>query len=157
MSGGVPTKWVVGDLGSPALLLVSRPLSVVAGVVGVGSLGLFTGPAFVLHGFVCLFRFDQGLRFSVDRPTYELLYLPIAPGERVQFKNAIDIVVNRIADAIGAVLFGVATMGFFMLPGIGLGVRGTAVLNLALIGVWLAVASRLRNDRGIVTYCWGHD
>ena len=24
--------------------------------------------------------FDQGLRFSVDRPTYELLYLPIAPG-----------------------------------------------------------------------------
>ena len=98
----------------------------------------FFWPVLITNGF------DQGLRFSVDRPTYELLYLPIAPGRRVHLKNAIDIVVNRIADAIGAVLFGVATMGFFMLPGIGLGVRGTAVLNLALIGVWLAVASRLR-------------
>jgi AAA family ATP:ADP antiporter len=88
--------------------------------------------------------FDQGLRFSVDRPTYELLYLPIAPGRRVHFKNTIDIVVNRIADAIGAVMFGVATLGFFVLPGIGLGIRGTAAINLALIAVWLAVASRLR-------------
>ena len=26
--------------------------------------------------------FDQGLRFSVDKATYELLYLPIAPGDR---------------------------------------------------------------------------
>jgi AAA family ATP:ADP antiporter len=120
-----------------AVTIMALPLS-----LGMGSLLIVLVPAFwpvlITNGF------DQGLRFSVDRPTYELLYLPIAPGRRVHLKNAIDIVVNRIADAIGAVLFGVATMGFFMLPGIGLGVRGTAVLNLALIGVWLAVASRLR-------------
>src|SRR5207237_5800040 len=38
---------------------------------------------------------DQGLRFSVDKATYELLYLPIAPGARARIKNAIDIVLNR--------------------------------------------------------------
>src|SRR5262245_21458716 len=69
--------------------------------------------------------FDQGLRFSVDKATYELLYLPIAPGKRVSIKNAIDIVGNRIADAIGAVLLGLATNGFLFLPGLRLGLRGT--------------------------------
>lgn len=87
---------------------------------------------------------DQGLRFSVDRPTYELLYLPLSPGQRTPFKNAIDIVVNRIADACGAVMFGVATIGFVMLPGFGLGLRGTAAINMALILAWVAVAWRLR-------------
>src|SRR5687768_12833282 len=33
---------------------------------------------------------DQGLRFSIDKATYELLYLPIPPGHRVHIKNAID-------------------------------------------------------------------
>jgi AAA family ATP:ADP antiporter len=88
--------------------------------------------------------FDQGLRFSVDKPTYELLYLPIQPGQRVHVKNAIDIMGNRVADALGAVLFGIATGGFFMLPGIGLGLRGTAMANTVLIAVWMAAAWRLR-------------
>ena len=89
---------------------------------------------------------DQGLRFSVDKATYELLYLPIAPGERVHIKNAIDIVVNRVADAAGAVFLGIATRGFFMLPGLGLDLRGTAAVNLVVIGVWLTVAWRLRTE-----------
>ena len=56
--------------------------------------------------------FDQGLRFSVDRPTYELLYLPIAPPDRLPFKNAIDIIGTRVADAVGAVIYGILTVGF---------------------------------------------
>ena len=89
---------------------------------------------------------DHGLRFSVDRPTYELLYLPLAPGQRVHFKNAIDIVVNRIADAVGAVMFGVATIGFVVLPGYGLGLRGTATINVVMIAAWIGVSWRLRRE-----------
>ena len=89
---------------------------------------------------------DQGLRFSVDKATYELLYLPIPPGERVHVKNAIDIVVNRMADAAGAVFLGLATQGFFMLPGLGLDLRGTAAVNLCIIIAWLSVAVRLRRE-----------
>ena len=90
--------------------------------------------------------FDQGLRFSLDKSSYELLYLPIPPGKRVYIKNAIDIVVNRAADAAGAVVLGVATQGFFMLPGMHLGLRGTAAINLLALGVWLALTLRLRTE-----------
>ena len=89
---------------------------------------------------------DQGFRFSLDKATYELLYLPLSPARRVQIKAAIDIVVSRVADAAGAVVLGVATNGFLMLGGWGLGLRGTAAVNLGFIGVWLIVASRLRRE-----------
>ena len=90
--------------------------------------------------------FDQGLRFSVDKATYELLYLPIAPGRRVPIKNAIDIVVNRLADGVGAVLLGLATKGFLFLPGLQLGLRGTAAVNLVTIGIWTSLAWWLRSE-----------
>ena len=90
--------------------------------------------------------FDQGLRFSVDKATYELLYLPIAPGDRASVKNAIDIVGNRVADAVGAVLLGLLTQGFFVLPGLHLDLRGMAAVNLVTVGVWLVLAWRVRAE-----------
>jgi ATP:ADP antiporter, AAA family len=90
--------------------------------------------------------FDQGLRFSVDKATYELLYLPISSARRAHVKNAIDIVVNRVADAVGAVLLGLATQGFLMLPGLNGGIRGTAALNMITLAIWLVVAWRLRTE-----------
>ena len=101
----------------------------------------------LIPGFVTVLlinALDQGLRFSVDKATYELLYLPIAPAQRLRFKGAIDILVNRVADAVGGVLFGVATRGFLMIPGLGLHLRGTAAINIALLAVWTAIAWRLR-------------
>jgi ATP:ADP antiporter, AAA family len=110
--------------------------------LGAGSALILLVPAFwpVLLTNAC----DQGFRFSLDKSTYELLYLPLAPAERGPVKNAIDIVVSRLADAAGAVLLGCATRGFFMIKGLGLGLRGTAAVNLVMIGAWLAVAWRLR-------------
>jgi AAA family ATP:ADP antiporter len=122
-----------------AVTILTLPVS-----LGFGSLLIVLFPAF--WSVLLTNSFDQALRFSVDRPTYELLYLPLAPAERVHIKNAIDIVVNRIADAIGAVVFGVATMGFFVLPGLGLGLAGTAVLSLGAVAAWGAVAWRLRTE-----------
>ena len=109
-----------------------------------GNFLIFLAPGFssvlVTNGF------DQGLRFSVDKATYELLYLPIAPGKRVLIKNAIDIVGNRIADAAGAVLLGLATNGFLFLPGLHLGLRGTAAVNLVTVGIWTSLAWSLRSE-----------
>jgi AAA family ATP:ADP antiporter len=109
-----------------------------------GNFLIFLAPGFwsvlVTNGF------DQGLRFSVDKATYELLYLPIAPGRRVLIKNAIDIVGNRIADAVGAVLLGLATNGFLFLPGLHRGLRGTAAINLVTVGIWTSLAWSLRSE-----------
>jgi AAA family ATP:ADP antiporter len=122
-----------------AVTILVLPLS-----LGLGSGLILLAPVFwtVLLTNAC----DQSLRFSVDKPTYELLYLPIGPTQRVQLKNAIDIVVTGFANAVGAVLLGVATGGFLMLPGLGLDLRGTAAINLLCIGAWAVVASRLRAE-----------
>jgi AAA family ATP:ADP antiporter len=90
--------------------------------------------------------FDQGLRFSLDKASYELLYLPIAPARRLYIKNAIDIVVNRVADGVGAVALGLITGGFLMLPGLGLGTRGIASVNVAALTLWLMLVWRLRAE-----------
>jgi AAA family ATP:ADP antiporter len=97
-----------------------------------------------LLAVVFLNSIEQAFRFSVDKPTYELLYLPIAPAQRLRFKGAIDILFNRVADAVGGVLFGVATRGFLMIPGLGLHLRGTAAINIGFLAVWTAIAWRLR-------------
>lgn len=120
-----------------AAMLLLLPIS-----LGTGSALILLVPAFwpvlLTNGL------DQGIRFSLDKATYELLYLPLPPARRAPVKNAIDIVVSRVADAVGAVLLGVATRGFFMLDGLGFGLRGTAAINLGIIGAWTAVAWRLR-------------
>jgi AAA family ATP:ADP antiporter len=112
--------------------------------LGAGSAAILLVPSFAT--VVLTNAFDQGLRFSVDKATYELLYLPILPAERARVKNAIDIVVNRTGDATGGVLLGLATRGFGGIPGLQLGLRGTAAINLVLLGAWCAVAWRLRRE-----------
>ena len=53
-------------------------------------------------------------------------------------KNAIDIVVNRIADAVGAVLLGLATDGFLVLPGLGISACAAPPRStLVTVGVWI--------------------
>ena len=122
-----------------AMTILALPLS-----LGLGSALIVLAPGFL--SVLLTSSFDQGLRFSVDRPTYELLYLPMTPSERVPIKNAIDIIGTRIADALGAVVYGVITGGFLLIPGLGLTLRGTAGLNLLMIGGWILVGWRLRSE-----------
>jgi ATP/ADP translocase/HEAT repeat protein len=112
--------------------------------LGLGTVWIFLLPTF--WPVIVTNALDQGLRFSVDKATYELLYLPIAPGQRARIKNAIDIVLNRTGDATGGVLLGLATRGFGGLPGLQLGLRGTAAFNLILFVGWFVIAWRLRRE-----------
>lgn len=123
---------------------VSAAILVLPLALGLGDLLIVLAPAF--WSVLLTNGFDLGLRFSVDKATYELLYLPISPGKRIAIKNAIDIVVTRVADGVGAVLLGLVTEGFFLLPGLHFGLRGMAVINLGTIGVWTLVAWRLRSE-----------
>lgn len=110
--------------------------------LGAGNLLILVAPVF--WTVLLTNAFDHGLRFSVDKPSYELLYLPIAPSERLHVKSAIDIFVSRLADGVGAVLLGLATGGF-LIPGLQVGFRGLAALTLVVLSVWLTVAWRLRS------------
>ena len=145
-------NFIIGGTGFLLQVLLTgtllRRLGVTA-VVMVLPLALAFGSAliFVFPVFVAVLltnATDQGLRFSLDKAAYELLYLPIAPGQRQSIKNALDIIGNRIADALGGVLLGLATGGFLMLPGAGFGIRGTAAITFAITLAWVAVVWRLR-------------
>jgi AAA family ATP:ADP antiporter len=121
----------------------------VTAVVMILPLGLAFGSAltFLVPVFAAVLftsSVDYGLRFSVDKAAYELLYLPIPPHERQPIKNALDILGSRIGDAVGGVLLGLATGGFIMLPGAGLGIRGTAAIIVVITMAWAVVAWRLR-------------
>jgi AAA family ATP:ADP antiporter len=90
--------------------------------------------------------FDQGLRFSLDKATFELLYLPIPGALRANVKSTIDIIINRLADAAGAIVLGLVTQGFVGLGGLELELRGTAALVLVVTMAWLFIANRLRTE-----------
>ncbi len=145
-------NFLLGAFSFVVQLLVTRRLLRRFGVavtVLVLPLALGAGSALIVlvPGFITVVltgALDQGFRFSVDKATYELLYLPIAPAQRLRFKGVIDIVVNRVADGVGAVLLGIATHGFLFIHGIDLDLRGTAAVNVVLIGVWFVVAWRIR-------------
>ena len=72
---------------------------------------------------------DQGLRFSIDKATFELLYLPLPSHVKSGVKGAIDVLVSRIGDGVGGLLLGLATQGFAVgmiaIPGLGLGLRAS--------------------------------
>ncbi len=110
-----------------------------------GSVTMVLWPA-LLWTVLLTSSLDQGLRFSLDKASYELLYLPLAPTQRSQIKAAIDIVVSRIADAVAAVLLGLATEGFLVFHGLRFGVRGTAALNFGFLLAWMLIATRLRGE-----------
>lgn len=121
-----------------ALTILVLPFTLGAGTLLVLATPVFWSVLFTNAG-------DYGLRFSLDKATYELLYLPIPHAQRGVLKNTIDIVVSRIADSIGAVVLGLLTGGFFV-SGLGFGLRGTAAVNLVLISGWIVVAWRLRTE-----------
>jgi AAA family ATP:ADP antiporter len=97
--------------------------------------------------------FDQGLRFSIDKATFELLYLPLPSHVKSGVKGAIDVLVSRVGDGVGGVLLGLATKGFALgmltVPGLGLGLRGLATCCALGCAVWVGLALALR--RGYVS------
>ena len=118
--------------------ILALPLALLA-----GDLLILAAPVFwaVLVTNAC----DQSLRFSVDKASYELLYLPIPASRRLHVKNAIDIMVTRVADGVGAVALGLITAGF-VVPGLELGVRGIAAVNLAALSAWFVFAWQVRRE-----------
>jgi HEAT repeat protein len=145
-------NFIIGGTGLLLQLLLTGALLKRVGVTTVVlilplTLAFGTAVTFIAPVFLAVLltnAADYGLRFSIDKAAYELLYLPIAPGQRQSVKNALDILGNRIADAVGGVLLGLATAGFIMLPGAGLGVRGTAAIIFLITLAWISVAWRLR-------------
>ncbi len=104
-----------------------------------GSLGVWLAPVLLS---AAVLRASQGLlRYSVDKSTTELLYLPVTPPAlKGQIKSFIDGFVWRIADGIG----GLALL-LFANP-LNFSPSKMSLLNFAFLGGWIAVAYGVRRE-----------
>ena len=84
----------------PALLVV--PLALFGGELAVLALGTL-GAAILLKGS------DQVLRYSVDKSSVELLYLPVPAEIKLQAKSSIDTVIWRLGDGLAGLTLAVFT------------------------------------------------
>jgi len=80
------------------------------------------------------------LRYSVDKSSAELLYLPIPPEVKSQVKSFIDTFTWRSADGIGGVVLLISTLAFKDRPGY------VSAIILVLLPVWILVVFAVRRE-----------
>jgi ATP:ADP antiporter, AAA family len=117
---------------------VGFALFIVPAALALSSVGLLIAGSLV--AVAALKASDQVLRYSIDKATVELLYLPVPASLTFRVKSFIDTVVYRFGDAAG----GVTLLVFASFAGLS-PVQITWVL-LILIGAWLWAASIARRE-----------
>jgi AAA family ATP:ADP antiporter len=103
------------------------PVALTTGSIATLALGSL-GAVVLLRGS------DQVLRYSIDRPTVELLYLPVPADQTFQVKSFIDTVVWRLGDGLA----GLTVLVFAAL--LHWSVIRVSWVNLLLLGGWLVAA-----------------
>lgn len=140
MVGAAITERLVGHRGlhpSHLLLLSALVLAVLPIVLVGGFAALALHPAFATLAVVIIL--ERGLHYGLDRPSREVLYIPLGPEEKYKSKAFIDTFVYRAGDVLGVWLpTGLAAIGIGAAPAAGV----LSVLWLACAG-WLG---KLRKD-----------
>jgi ATP:ADP antiporter, AAA family len=80
------------------------------------------------------------LRFSLDKSSTELLYLPVSPEVRSQVKSFIDSFVWRSADGIAGAVLWIFTDALNFSPG------RVSLVNLMALIAWLYIANQVRRE-----------
>ena len=109
----------------PALFIV--PTAMLMGSLGVLLLGTIVAAA-------ALKASDQVLRYSIDKATVELLYLPVPASHTFRVKSFIDTVVYRVGDASGGlvVLLFAAVLKWTPIQ--------MSMVGIVFVSIWMAVA-----------------
>ncbi len=117
---------------------VGITLFIVPVALTISSMGvLLTG---TLAAVILLRASDQVLRYSIDKATVELLYLPVPASQVFGVKSFIDTVVYRMGDGIGGVLILVFATALGWSP------AQMSWICLALLAGWIAAATVARRE-----------
>ncbi len=110
----------------------------VAAALGTGGLLMAAGlaPGLVVMAGLVLKATENGLRYSLDQATRELLFLPIPAAVRARAKVAIDVAVQRGAKGLAAVFLIPVAAGWWTPLGAGW-------MCLVLIALWIAALPSL--------------
>lgn len=141
-------SFVLQVLGTPKLL---KRFGVMTGLrvlptgffVGAAALVMATSfPALALTASVVAVLLSDGFRFSIDKASVELLYLPIPRALKDQAKPFIDTVVDRFAGALSGFLWLLLTWAFDIDRPSRIGYA--SLVTVAVVGLWLVVIARAR-------------
>ncbi len=108
-----------------ALFIV--PAALMGGSIAVLVLGSLLAASLLKAG-------DQVLRYSIDKATVELLYLPVSAAQTFRVKSFIDTVVYRLGDAGGGALVLLFAAGLNWSP------QAMSWVCLGAIAAWIAAA-----------------
>jgi AAA family ATP:ADP antiporter len=92
-------------------------------------------PSLVIAAALILKIGENGVRYSIDQATRELLFLPVRTDLRLRAKAFIDVFLQRGAKGIAALLLLPVTFGWMAAP-------QTGWFSLVLVALWLVVAER---------------
>jgi AAA family ATP:ADP antiporter len=106
----------------PMLFLL--PIVVLCGSTGLLILGTIASALFLKGG-------DQVVRYSIDRSTVELLYLPLPRQMRLEAKWLIDTVVWRLGDGLGGLVVLIFAANLHLSP------QQISWVALLVTGVWI--------------------
>ncbi len=87
---------------------------------------------------------DQSLRYTVDKTTREILFMPLSSDIKLQAKPFVDVTVDRFAKAFGALILLVLIKPW----GLHLGWQQLSYASLTMMVLWIVMAMRAR--RGYV-------
>ena len=108
--------------------------------VGLGGTGILILATQALWAAATGRVIDSSLRYTVDKTTREILFLPL-PGElKRQAKPLVDVTVDRAAKGLGAAL----TLVLIKPWGLGLAWHQLSIVALGITGVWIYAAIKAR-------------
>lgn len=119
--------------GGVGLTLFIVPVALTITSMGV----LLTG---TLAAVIALRASDQVLRYSIDKATVELLYLPVPAGQVFGVKSFIDTVVYRMGDGLGGMLI------LLFATTLGWQPASLSLVCLALLAGWIGAAWVARQE-----------
>jgi ATP/ADP translocase len=141
--------FVLQLLGTPRLLRrwgIGFGLRVLPTGFGLGAILLFTTtivPVPLLGAAAVAMLLCDGFRFSVDKASTELLYLPVPRAVKDQAKPFIDTFVDRFAGALASFLWLFLTWAFHVdQPG---RIVWASAATLVVVALWLMVIARARH------------
>jgi len=126
------------------VLGVGVAMRILPGAMAIGTGGLFVTaaifpPILLIWPAIGLKIGENGLRYSLDQATRELLFLPVPSKARIKAKAYIDVFVQRGAKGVAAILL--LPFAFGLLSAVQIG-----WISLVLIGVWLVVIAATHRE-----------
>jgi ATP:ADP antiporter, AAA family len=85
---------------------------------------------------------DQSLRYTVDKTTREILFLPLPSEIKIKAKSFVDVTVDRMAKALGAILLIVLVKPW----GLHLDWQHLSYASLAMTVLWIFMSIRARRE-----------